>query len=727
VSEEQYPDLDSYADFPQFPSFTQPGEEVSLTPRAHRPCRRIGPVSGRYEGEMPVWPRNPRNLLDLRVDIDRRYPNSAVLNRVSGDFLQAYPAPQRPYVVYRESWIVNNPRISWSGCQVVITGRVEFWEGTHPDTEIILVIPWQSLRPPSVAYVTFTEGSNSGLWYICPRKSHCFRDVNLEVDIAASVNAAPILPSYHTHAHLTRPSDIPGRVLDIEEAYRETGICMSIRPERTVIDDSASGFVTWSADELHDALETHFSQFPGTWPKWELWGLLCGEYDDPLTGGIMFDYFGPAQPPERQGFAVFRNHQWFNNLVAGTPTNQDQAWAMRQFLYTYVHEAGHAFNFVHSWNKGRPNALSWMNYPQRVTNFWQDFRFLFDDDELVHIRHGKRSSVIMGGDPWGSGSHLRALPPGVMSQLIEGEPTLELLLRSKDYFEYMEPVEVEIRLRNVNTDSITVDTRLGPEYGVVMIFIMRPNGAIVNYTPIVYKEGVPILQTLKSKTGSDIAGEDRYSQNVNVTYGKHGFYFSEPGEYLVRAMYQPSDDMLILSNVLPVRIQNPTSKEESEVAQKFFTYEVGMSLYLNGSQSPFLSSGKEVLESVSDRFGDTLLGAKASKVLAEAEARPFFRVQDQALKQTHSPDYSKALKLTEPALEVYKSKKQKALNISYHNLVQSRVNANMKLGKTKDAQSELLELRKDLDNRGVNQSVLRNIESLEESTGKPVKRKGRKR
>ena len=30
----------------------------------------------------------------------------------------------------------------------------------------------------------------------------------------------------------------------------------------------------------------------------------------------------------------------------------------------------------------------------------------FDDEELVHIRHGDRSAVIMGGDDWGSGGHL---------------------------------------------------------------------------------------------------------------------------------------------------------------------------------------------------------------------------------------------------------------------------------------------------------------------------------
>ena len=47
-----------------------------------------------------------------------------------------------------------------------------------------------------------------------------------------------------------------------------------------------------------------------------------------------------------------------------------------------------------------------MNYDWRYdsTNgpdsFWSHFEFRFDDEELVHLRHGNRSAVIMGGDPW---------------------------------------------------------------------------------------------------------------------------------------------------------------------------------------------------------------------------------------------------------------------------------------------------------------------------------------
>jgi hypothetical protein len=137
-------------------------------------------------------------------------------------------------------------------------------------------------------------------------------------------------------------------------------------------------------------METHFSKFNGTWPNWEMWGLLAGTYDTPSVGGIMFDAaaaFGTvAGPYDRQGFAVFRNH-------------------------------GHAFNFLHSWDKNRPDALSWMNYDWKYDGrhgsdtFWKSFRMRFDDEELLHLRHGDRPAVMMGGDPWATGGHAICFRP----------------------------------------------------------------------------------------------------------------------------------------------------------------------------------------------------------------------------------------------------------------------------------------------------------------------------
>ena len=94
-------------------------------------------------------------------------------------------------------------------------------------------------------------------------------------------------------------------------------------------------------------------------------------------------------------------------------------------------------------------------------------------------------------------------------------------------------------------------------------------------------------------------------------------------------------------------------------------------MYLNGSQSPFLSRGKAILEDVASKYNDTLLGAKIVTVIARAEARDFFRIKNRrnsVLVKTHSADPKKALDLTASALDVYRKANQKELNLLYHEL-----------------------------------------------------------
>jgi hypothetical protein len=155
-----------------------------------------------------------------------------------------------------------------------------------------------------------------------------------------------------------------------------------------------------------------------------------------------------------------------------SPSTQAQYEAMRKYLYVWVHEAGHAWKLLHSWDKGRPSALSWMNYDWKydaingADTFWARFFMRFDDEELIHIRHGDRKTVIMGGDDWGTGGHLEA-PPAAALEAGPGQP-LELAVRCKPYFMLMEPVSVELRLRNTTACRFRW-TRLDPRYGTTTI------------------------------------------------------------------------------------------------------------------------------------------------------------------------------------------------------------------------------------------------------------------
>jgi hypothetical protein len=708
-------------------------------------------ISGQYEGEM-TSPTSGLGLLDLRIDVDKRYPNSPIMKRVSGDFYQLNKitvpgSPPKITRVYRESWIVNNPIVKTASGKVTITGKVTFWKGTHPSNTLKITMNVPQPGVTSSCIVTFARPGGQAQVYNCTKKSDAFRTLNLEIDVCKSVNVEPVLPLCSTTGHPIKPAGVSQRMLNIEESYREAGVAVNIRPERTVIDDSNVAFGTWSDAELHNAMETYFSQIAGPWPKWEMWGILAGSYEEPAVGGIMFDaattFGGAGKAPERQGFAVFRKHEWFDALVPGTPANDAQAAAMRQFLYTWVHEAGHAFNFLHSWDKNRPEALSWMNYDWRYDNlngadsFWSNFLFRFDDEELIHLRHGDRSAVIMGGDPWASGGHLEAppgaehliAPPGAMAS-VEGEQPIELLVRSKEYFEFMEPVAIELRLRNLFTDMpLTLDSRLNPEYGGVVIYIRRPDGRILEYAPVMCKLAYTNPKQLMPLAPGQEAGPDRYSEEVLISYGRYGFYFDEPGEYHVRALYQGAGDLLIPSNVHRLRVGTPLTRELDKTAQDYFSYEVGMNLYLEGSRSSHLEKGFDLLREMSAKYKNNLLGAKLAMTVANGLTQPFFQLEEAdgararkgeerfKLTQAYKADPKGALKLTEAAVDVFQKADEKALNLSYRQLVSQRVDCLVQLERPKQAVKELDELHDHLKSTGANAPVLTQISNLAETIG----------
>ena len=113
-------------------------------------------ISGQYEGEMTA-PTSGLGLLDIRIDVDKRYPNSPVMKRVSGDFYQLNKitvpgSPPKVTRVYRESWIVKNPMVKTVNGKVTITGKVTFWKGIHPSNtlKITMAVPQSGVAPSCI-------------------------------------------------------------------------------------------------------------------------------------------------------------------------------------------------------------------------------------------------------------------------------------------------------------------------------------------------------------------------------------------------------------------------------------------------------------------------------------------------------------------------------------------------------------------------------------------------
>lgn len=693
-----------------------PQEPIRKLPVDWWRCLRRGPVSGRFEGKNA----SGRRVLELRIDVDPVNANTQVMNRVSGDFYKLFEfnwfGRKFSWRVYQESWIIDTPKVKWGKCKATITGKVRYWKGTHPATVASISIKWSGFRIASPAIIQFDDSAGITDTYTCNRVSNAFRDVELEVDVANRVNNSPILPNYDTLGHNTRPAGIDQRELNIITAYEEAGIALTINSSQTIIDDSDAAFNSWSVAELHDAMETNFSRHPGTWPKWKLWGLLAGRFTNAGTGGIMFDYSGAQEPPQRQGFAVFREHSWFNDLTDNAST-QDEQQAMRHFLYTWVHEAGHAFNFMHSWDKSRADSLSWMNYDWKydarngTDSYWSGFEFRFDDEELLHMRHGDRASVIMGGDDWATGGHLDA--PGEMSSGILGMAPLELQVSSQGYFEFLEPVMVELRLRNLIPDMpISIDARLQPDFGNVKIVIEKPNGHVVRFHSPLCKVGDVIARNLDAHGNK---GPDRYAEIINLSFGGKGFDFDNPGTYRIRALYRGLGDELYVSNVHQIRIGLPETKEVDRIAQDYFDTQVGLALCFGGSRSQYLQNGMDVLKQISEQYADADRGIKTAVIVARTLGTTFFSLNEKNKlvgKKPTKKDYDEALMLTKPGLKKYQSlgNDDRRHNFAYSELAEVRYQCLSDKGDSALAKKEKSSLFKHLKARSVKRPVLEIID-----------------
>jgi hypothetical protein len=177
----------------------------------------------------------------------------------------------------------------------------------------------------------FTTANAPGATYVCDYTSAYFRSVTLQTETVSDV-PGPVFSSYNTGS---LPSGGAARILSVNSAYAEAGIQMSPVAAGPVIDISEAGpDRVWSDAELLVSMQRQFARC-STAPHWDMWQCVAWEHEiGPGLYGIMFD------SQARQGCAVF-----YLGIGGTTPDK------LRLQLYTHVHELGHCFNLMHSWQK----------------------------------------------------------------------------------------------------------------------------------------------------------------------------------------------------------------------------------------------------------------------------------------------------------------------------------------------------------------------------------------
>ncbi|MEW1836634.1 hypothetical protein AB0392_01585 [Nonomuraea angiospora] len=516
-------------------------------------------ISGLYQGQ------DGDSQLALRVDVDGARPTG----RVSGDLFTVAGATTS----YAGSFVVDSPTVEGARIQ----GRGIFTFDT----------------PVKDVSVTIDGGSGTaevaGRAYQVAFASPYFRSVLLEQD--SVVGTVPFV-SYRTGT-LPGPDGSPARELSVRAAYAEAGIELTVAEPGVIPVDGSGSDLAWDDAELHHAMTQQFSAF-GDAPAWRVWLLVASKHVGGYRG-IMFDYNDAHQ---RQGSAVFYD------VIKGTTPQ-----AQRAQLRTYVHELGHAFNLLHSWQKnlGTPpqplgpdggfGDLSWMNYVQNYRpggepGYWAAFPFHFTDPELVHLRHGFYRDVAMGANAFGTG----AAEIAPFEQPVEDRSGLRLELRAKESFELGEPVVVEFKLSCAGEPRVT-HGHLHPDTEFTQVSITQPGGRTVLYRPMM-RHCVDTSPEIRLDEGNPAMYRSAY-----IGHGRDGHYFQQPGEYHVRAQYIAADGSRIVSPACLVRVRFPVGRDDHQVAELMLGEEQGQLFSLLGSDSPALRSGNEALDEVIDRYG----------------------------------------------------------------------------------------------------------------------------
>lgn len=546
----------------------------------------------------------------LHIDIDGSYP----LNVVSGTVVQDLPTSaggsERAHFIGR---VTSDTLVG--GVRKLVVGDFSFqWPG--PDASGVTIDRLEVNLPASfplapkveVSFVA-TASSHCHGPYIAQQESTYFRAVEIEVD--REDGAAEVEP-YNTLTHSVRPADLPEEELTLESAFGKAGIRITRSSGGNVIDTAAAGDdKKWTHQELHDAMEEQFSAFANR-PQWKMWVFLAEHHVTPGLGGVMFDAnISAPDGVDRQGTALFTKNAYFHS-PAGTfaKANPPEVEAVRRELFfNLVHETGHAFNLLHSFQKtygtayeapswmpvrSNAQALSFMNYGDQATPypagasakwFYNQFRFRFDDAEHLFLRHAPEEFLQMGNAAWAQ-NHGRVARADLDSRL-------GLQVRGiKDVFEFGEPVFVKLTLQNKSNEELLAQTNLNPSEGSFVEIAVQNQDGRRPFVPAVESRHQVRLESLR---------EDEVREEiVNLTVGRLGFSFTKPGMYRIEASYTNSQGGSAAA-VTHVYVKEPNG-ENALAAQELFNARVGRALVVDGTR--VMEDANERMARVENKLGD---------------------------------------------------------------------------------------------------------------------------
>ncbi len=534
---------------------------------------------------------------ELRVDVDGVKPTMTVSGTIT-----------RLFRLGRLTWIAHVTKDPATGAW---HGPITYRDGNaalRPHSTVSVKLTGGPFLPINrKATVTFSGGATPALTLTYDFAKSAFREVAFEYD---TVSDATAVTSHNPASHPNHSPAAPTSTLTLESAYGRLGITVTKTGGDSVIPVPPG--TAWSDQEMHDAMQAHWSRWADA-PQWALWVLFARLHDMGTgLGGIMYDDIGTAQ---RQGTAIFSG-----SFIAQAPAGEANPgpWVERMKFWTAMHEIGHAFNLAHSWQKSlgtawvpladEPAALSYMNYPYNypagLDAFFAAFDYGFSPDELLFLRHAPERFVKMGAEPWFSNHGFEREAFDQLRAAVTGPLELEVRVHRESRFEFLEPVVVELKLKNVSSTASVIDANALQGDGLAIV-VAKDGGEAKRWLPFARYCMAPAPQILQP-------GEALYG-SIFLSAGTGGWLISEPGSYTVYAATEAGAGMGVLSAPLTIVVDRPASVEAERLGGDVFTKDVAHSFAFGGSR--VLDEANETLQDVAERLPESRAAVHARTVL----------------------------------------------------------------------------------------------------------------
>jgi hypothetical protein len=455
------------------------------------------------------------------------------------------------------------------------------------------------------------------------------------------------------------PVQWQGKPLAFRDCLRAAGFSVSDAGQPTGIPRQDAGWL-WDDSNIYGVLDDWMAwagQSPLGTPAWQVHLLMLSKATAKGLYGVMFDVTGGLP---RQGCAVFADA-----IRAGTPDAEQD----RRIIQTTVHEIGHAFNLVHRFERtlGRADSSSFMNYDwlyrggDQVAQFWEQFAYLFDADELAFLRHGPRAAVMPGSTPFHSVDYWGAAP-GTHPAFLPATPTPGMSLTLQPpargaLFDFGQPIYLQVTLENTGEQPVALPPgALDVKAGHLEVLVESgPGTGSATAQPF-----VPMVQRcLIDFTGGPqaLAPKASISENVNLTFGSGGFTMAQPGTYRLTPLLSLSDHdsvedttntQVIRGETLTVQVAYPRSRQDEEHATRLLQPKVGAWFALGGAD--VLDGARDTLSEIREQRRSTAgladpIAASITRTLGLAANRPYVRFQGgrYETRPAHADDADKML------------------------------------------------------------------------------------